>query len=246
MNDDRLEVTFPKIPASNLNNVKLYASDEELFKAYSKRQKIKGTNGTLAIARSNKTVQNINKAMRRDLYGSSTTSLQIGDVLLVTQNNYRVPLSNGDFVIVCSLGDIQTKERLNFQTARVKAVASDAEYDVLLSVEALKSDKGNLNDDQLKSLIINFTHRMQAKNISVNSPEYRKRMMEDEYFNCLRTTYGYAVTCHKAQGGEWDDVFLFLDKSMYGMKRQELFKWWYTAITRSRQELNLVKDWWIS
>jgi ATP-dependent exoDNAse (exonuclease V) alpha subunit len=246
MNDDRLEIKFPKLPASNLNNVKLYASDEELFQAYSERQKVKGTNRTLAIARSNKTVQNINKDMRRDLFGSAAMPLQIGDVLLVTQNNYRVPLSNGDFVIVCSLGDIQTKERLNFQTARVKAVASDAEYDVLLSVEALKSDKGNLNDDQLKSLIINFTHRMQAKNISANSQEYRKKMMEDEYFNCLRTTYGYAVTCHKAQGGEWDDVFLFLDKSMYGMEKQELFKWWYTAITRSRQELNMVKAWWIS
>ena len=87
---------------------------------------------------------------------------------------------------------------------------------------------------------------MQGKNIGFNGPEYRKSMMEDECLNCLKTTYGYAVTCHKAQGGEWDDVFLFLDKSMYGMKKTELFKWWYTAITRSRKELNMVNGWWIS
>ena len=237
---------FPKIPASNLNNVNLHASDKELFRAYSERFKSKGTNGTLAIARSNKTVQDINRAMRRDLFGSSTMPLQLGDVLLVTQNNYKVALSNGDFVVVKELGEIQTKENLHFQKMKVKAVASEAEYDILLSLEALNSPKGNLTDDQLKTLIVNFNYRMQGKNIGFNGPEYRKSMMEDEYLNCLKTTYGYAVTCHKAQGGEWDDVFLFLDKSMYGMKKTELFKWWYTAITRSRKELNMVNGWWIS
>ena len=47
-------------------------------------------------------------------------------------------------------------------------------------------------------------------------------MMSDDYLNCIQATYGYAVTCHKAQGGEWDDVFLFLDRKMYGMPQPEL------------------------
>jgi ATP-dependent exoDNAse (exonuclease V) alpha subunit len=67
----------------------------------------------------------------------------------------------------------------------------------------------------------------------------------DPFLNCLRAKYGYAVTCHKAQGGEWDHVYLFLDRKMYGMKKPELFKWWYTAVTRTKKHLNLVDEWWI-
>jgi ATP-dependent exoDNAse (exonuclease V) alpha subunit len=70
--------------------------------------------------------------------------------------------------------------------------------------------------------------------------------MSDPYLNCLRAKYGYAVTCHKSQGGEWDHIYLFLEKSMYSMPQQELYKWWYTAITRARKELNLVNEWWIA
>ncbi|MFD1256526.1 ATP-dependent RecD-like DNA helicase [Mucilaginibacter terrae] len=236
---------FPKLPASNLNNVKLYTSEKELFKAYQERYRQKGTNGTLAIARSNKTVQNINKAMRRDLFGSADLPLQRGDILLVTQNNYTVPLTNGDFVTIAELGEFIAKANLRFQKVKVKAVASELEYHILLSLDALHNIKGNLTDDEQSFLMIDFNKRMQNKNIKPNGEIYKKKMLEDEYLNCLRTTYGYAVTCHKAQGGEWNDVFLFLDKSMYGMKHPELCKWWYTSITRAKQELNLVKDWWI-
>ena len=69
--------------------------------------------------------------------------------------------------------------------------------------------------------------------------------MKDNYLNCLQASFGYIVTCHKAQGGEWDDVFLFLDNKMYGMPKPELFRWWYTAVTRSKKQLNLENEWWI-
>jgi ATP-dependent exoDNAse (exonuclease V) alpha subunit len=71
-------------------------------------------------------------------------------------------------------------------------------------------------------------------------------MRKDEYLGCLKATFGYAVTCHKAQGGEWNNVFLFLEKSMYGMDRLELCKWWYTSITRARTQLHLENNWWIN
>nr|WP_236065480.1 ATP-binding domain-containing protein [Niastella soli] len=69
--------------------------------------------------------------------------------------------------------------------------------------------------------------------------------MTDSYLNCLRAKFGYAVTCHKAQGGEWNEVFLFLEKSMYAMDHAELFRWWYTAVTRARKNLHLTNQWWI-
>lgn len=245
MVNDNIEERFPRLPAADLANVKLYPSDKDLFHEYVAQYKSKGVNGALAIARSNKTVQNINRAMRRELYGSADLPLQLKDVLLVTQNNYSVPLTNGDFVIVTNIGETKTRVGIEFQEVTVKAVLTDTEYTLLLSLDALHSVKGGLTEDQSKELMIDFSSRMKIKDIKPNSPEYRKAMMEDPYLSCLKATYGYAVTCHKAQGGEWDNVFLFLDKSMYGMPRQELFRWWYTAVTRARRQLNLVNDWWI-
>jgi ATP-dependent exoDNAse (exonuclease V) alpha subunit len=236
---------YPKLPASNLNNVKLYSSNKTLFSKYLEKYKETGTNETLAIARSNKMVQNINNAMRRELYGDANVPLQKGEVLLVTQNNYAVPLTNGDFVIISELGETTLKANLRFQNVRVKSLSSEVEYNLLLSLDALNSTKGNLTNEQMKALMIDFSHRMREKNISTNSTAYKKAMLEDAYLNCLRVTYGYAVTCHKAQGGEWNNIFLFLEGSMYNMQPLELCKWWYTSITRAKQELNLVNGWWI-
>jgi ATP-dependent exoDNAse (exonuclease V) alpha subunit len=232
-----------KLPAVGLNNVVLHANDKDIFKVYLQRYRQKGINSVLAIARSNKMVQFINKAMRRDLFGNKDMPLQVGDVLLVTQNNYTVPLTNGDFVTVVQLGEFKPKAGLRFQKVTVRAVATDLEHTILLSLDAMNNINGNLTDDQQTYLMIDFNKRMDSKKITFNGEIYKKNMREDEYLNCLRATYGYAVTCHKAQGGEWDDVFLFLESNMYGMKHPELCKWWYTSITRAKQELNLVEGW---
>jgi ATP-dependent exoDNAse (exonuclease V) alpha subunit len=240
------EERFPRLPASNLKNVKLHSNDEAMLAAYLTSYKKTGTRSTLAIARSNVMVQHINREMRRELFGQYDVPLQVGDVLLVTQNNYAVPLTNGDFVSLTELGDGKTRDGLHFRSVKVKSLVTETEYSLLLSMDTLYSTNGNLTNDQNKAMMIDFSYRMRDDEIGANTPKYNKALREDEYLNCLKASFGYAVTCHKAQGGEWDNVYLFLDKKMYGMPRQELFKWWYTAITRAKKELNLVKDWWIS
>ncbi|UEG54445.1 AAA family ATPase [Mucilaginibacter daejeonensis] len=232
-----------KLPAAGLSNVNLYPSDKELFREYLQRYRTKGTDHTLAIARSNKMVQYINRAVRRELYGSSKKPLQEGDVLLVTQNNYFVPLTNGDMVKVIYLGEFRTSIGYRFQEAIVKAFATGNEYKVMLSLDSMDHAGTDLNDKMQNELLAGFNIRMRDDKIKPNGEVYRKRMREDQFLNSLRVNYGYAVTCHKAQGGEWDDVFLFLEHNMYSMKHPELCKWWYTSITRARKELNLVERW---
>jgi ATP-dependent exoDNAse (exonuclease V) alpha subunit len=236
---------FPKLPAAGLNNVKLYLSDKDLFHSYVQRYKTGGANSTLAIARSNELVQNINKAMRRELYGAVNAPLQVGDILLVTQNNYAVQLTNGDFVEILDIGEVKYRSHLTFQSVRIKALSSDKEYKILLSMDALESLKGGLDNDQSQFLMIDFNKRMLAKNIKPSSDKYKTAMRDDEYMSCLKASYGYAVTCHKSQGGEWDDVYLFLENKMYGMPTAELCRWWYTAITRAKKELNLMNGNWV-
>jgi ATP-dependent exoDNAse (exonuclease V) alpha subunit len=247
MHNEPVATNYPKIPASNLNNVQIHSSQNKLLQKYIEKFKEAGARETIAIARSNRMVQDINTAVRRDLYDGLDMPLQVGDILLVIQNNYAVPLTNGDFVTVCGLGAIQTNSNLHFQSVRVKAMASDKDYELLLSLDILyNTGSTNFTEEQLKKLMIDFNFRMRNKGVRGNSEAYKDEMMKDAFLNCLKAKYGYAATCHKAQGGEWNNVFLFLEKGMYAMKQPELFRWWYTAVTRARQELNLSSDWWIA
>lgn len=236
---------FEKLPARYLNDVILYQSQVEMFREYSNTYKMSPIGETLAIARSNRVAQQINRAMRRDLYGALDLPIQIGDVLLVCQNNYKIPLTNGDFVTIKALGEIHNNINLHFQSVRVSSNLSGQEYETLLSLDILYSQQTNFTEHQAKSIMVDFSRKMRRKGVRPNTEAYKKTMMEDEYINCLKATYGYAVTCHKSQGGEWQNVFLFLDKGMYSMPPQELFRWWYTAITRAKTKLHMVDEWWI-
>ncbi len=236
---------FPRLPAANLDNVQLHDSYEALFQAYVDRYIKVGPSGALAIARTNRAVQALNTEFRKELYGESDVPLQVGDVLLVNRNNYKVPLTNGDFVTVTKIGELCTQVELNFVSITIKAHASDVEYELLLSLDILYGDTGQFSREQSKALMVNFSQRMKRDKHKTNAKKYKEEMMKDEYLNCLQATYGYAVTCHKSQGGEWNDVFLFLDSKMYGMPGAELCRWWYTSVTRAKRELNLERGWWI-
>jgi ATP-dependent exoDNAse (exonuclease V) alpha subunit len=236
---------WPKLPAAKRTHVKLHATREDLFKAYLERFKKEGANGSLAIARSNTTVQSINKAFRKALFGEENMPLQVNDILLVNRNNYKAPFTNGDFISVKSLGATKVHDKLQFQKVKVQALNSEIEYDLLLSLDTLYG-AGQFTKDQSRALMIDFSNRIKKKGIKPNTPQYKEAMMKDGYLNCLQASFGYIVTCHKAQGGEWDEVFLFLDNKMYGMPKPELFRWWYTAVTRTKKRLHLENEWWIS
>ncbi len=236
---------FPRLPAGDLDNVQMHDSYEALFQAYVDRYIKVGSAGTLAIARTNRAVQALNTEFRKELYGERDMPLQVGDVLLVNRNNYKVPLTNGDFVTVTKIGEVCVQVELNFVHVTIKTHLSETEYDLLLSLDILYGDTGQFTREQSKALMVDFSRRMKRGKHKPNARKYKEEMMKDEYLNCLQATYGYAVTCHKSQGGEWNDVFLFLDNKMYGMPPTELCRWWYTSVTRAKRELNLERGWWI-
>ena len=237
---------FSRLPARKLDNVILAESEDSLLNKYIVQYKETGINSALAIARSNKMVHKINREVRLNLHGEIDLPLQIGEVLLVTQNNYAAPLTNGDFVTITEIGEVYNKANLHFQKVKVKTVLSEKEYELLLSLDILYGDSSNFTREQSKNLMVDFSRRVRSEKIKANSDKYKKAMMEDEYLNCLKATYGYAVTCHKSQGGEWDNIYLFLDKGMYAMKYEELHRWWYTAITRTRNRIYSTNEWWVS
>ena len=64
-----------------------------------------------------------------------------------------------------------------------------------------------------------------------------KEVRENPYFNAMQVKFAYAVTCHKAQGGQWKCVFV--DRMLFGDEpmSRDLLRWLYTAITRATEKL---------
>lgn len=204
-----------------------------------------GSEKTIAISLSNNNCHAINLEVRKRLYGNPNQPLQPGDLLMVTQNNYLVPLTNGDFVEVVQVGDSKSVKGLSFVHVTVKARLTSKLHETLLCLEPLHSGMSNLSSQQQRLLMIDFSQRMRYRGIRPKSETYFAAMQKDPILNSLRANFGYAVTCHKSQGGEWEKVYFFLNKGMYVMEPQELTRWWYTGVTRAKERLILAQDWWI-
>ena len=81
--------------------------------------------------------------------------------------------------------------------------------------------------------------RAREKGLKQNSPEYLEAMSQDQWLNALRAKFGYAVTCHKAQGGEWTHCFLNISETLEMLEPEQRFRWLYTAVTRARSRLDI-------
>jgi hypothetical protein len=159
---------YPKLPAHRMHNVIVHQSDKDLFLNYVEKFKEMGADGTIAIARSNRMVADINRAVRRDLFGDVDLPIETNDVLLVVHNNYAVPLTNGDFVKVIELGEKTMQGGLYFQNVEIKTLLSDTEHNLLISLDILYSKEANFTKHQLKMLMIDFNRRMKKKKINQN------------------------------------------------------------------------------
>lgn len=239
--------SFPKwvkLPARSGDQVYLM-SDAEMRETYIRHIEERGFDQTIAVCHSNYQCAEINKSVRGKLYGDPLIMVQEGDLLMITQNNYKVPVTNGDFVTVVSVGMRMQHVGISYVQVRIKVQLTGKEYDCLLCEEALYNGKPNLSQEQQRMLMIDFSRRMREKGIRPRSPKYQLALKEDEYLNAIKANFGYAVTCHKSQGGEWDNVYFFLNGGMYNMQYPGLCRWWYTGITRAKERLFIVKDWWV-
>jgi superfamily I DNA/RNA helicase len=163
----------------------------------------------------------------------------------VVQNSYNVDLANGDQIILEKAAYDSTRAGFAFLKVKVRALHNDETYETLLIRDLLYNDQPGLQRQEVQRLMIDFDKRMRSNNIRRKSDTYREAMMNDPYLNALRAKFGYAITCHKAQGGEWPQVFLNIHKSVYGMQSEQLYRWFYTALTRAKEHLYVNDGWWV-
>lgn len=234
---------YPKLQVSDFTDVTRVTGTElidEISDAYRKD----GVEETIVISRSNKRVNAYNNGIRnRVLYREE--ELSAGDILMITKNNYFWVgefddldfLANGEFVEVSRVRGEEEMYGFRFCNALLYHRDYDLEFEAKILLDVLHTEVPGLTREQNDRLFTNVMEDYQ--HLSQKRARY-KQVKSNPYFNALQVKYGYAVTCHKAQGGEWKNVFLdigYIQKSTMG---ENFYRWLYTSITRSTKKLYLV------
>lgn len=206
-----------------------------------------GMENTLVVCRSNKSANNYNLQIRnRILYREE--ELSGGDFLMVVRNNYfwlaadeqsNAFIANGDIAKIRKLKNIT--EMYGFRFADVVLEFLDYPDDEPLTckvmLDTLYCETPNLsNADSRRLYEVVLADYQHIANKRMRMDELKK----NPYFNALQVKFAYAVTCHKAQGGQWDAVFVDQGYLTEEMLNTDFLRWMYTAVTRSVKELFLV------
>jgi exodeoxyribonuclease-5 len=218
-----------------------YEMEDSLEAAYSQ-----GEENAVVICRTNKQVLEYAKHIRARIFGFEE-ELCVGDRLMVVKNDtywtraaYGEPLliANGEMVKVKRVFGIE--EYYGSRYARLlielELMNRTDELEVVCNLDVLNSDQPGLSKEQRDRIFENALEMAEGK----SRREKLRKLRSDEYFMALHVKYAYAITCHKAQGGQWPCVFLdqgFVPEERLG---SDFMRWTYTAITRAQEKLYFV------
>ena len=230
---------------------------------YMKIREKRGAQAPIIVTRSNAETAMFNRAIRAVLFPEMATVAASDKVIVaknstIAESNYVV---NGEILRIDSVE--KTVERrsvqlnrkigkngisesvdiaLNFRDVTVVLPQSDGD-DVVLRAKILDDflhdDAAILSSDQQRALFVDFILRHKHIDRKKNRNEFLLALRTDPYFNALRLRFGYAITCHKAQGGEWSHVIVSCPIGQ-NPRSSDYFRWMYTAMTRTSGKLYLV------
>lgn len=213
-------------------------------------------NNAVIVAHRNATTKTYNEAVRARLFPGVAT-ITANDQILVVRNNYNHerPLLNGQMGLVVAADDqIETRSvplnvgldeegkrkieviKLQFRNATLRFINDEGqpfELTCKISEDCLHNGLADLPSHYSKALYVDFQKRNPG--IKPAQSEFKEALKADPYFNAVMLKFGYAITCHKAQGGEWRTVFIDFD----GMNKlnAESMRWSYTALTRAKDSV---------
>ena len=234
------------LPFRQYKDIKLHPNLETMTDEYVKKIKESGLNNAVCICRSNHACSELSANIRAKL-GFAYGHIQDGDLLLVIQNNIPTGLMNGDMVTIEELGPkTESRSGLTFREVKVKELFTQRTIKTLIIEEIVNQSRLNLDSAQQQALFIDFIVRMRNKGITQKNPRlFYHAMFNDPYLNALRCVYGYAITCHKSQGGEWEDVYVHVPRNITLNPTKETYQWIYTSMTRAKKTLHMVDDFFI-
>lgn len=208
-----------------------------------------GMEETIVVTRSNKRANIYNQGIRGRILGREDL-LTSGDWLVVAKNNYfwideenrkatgMDFIANGDIVRVRKVRHNRSVYGFDFADALLEFPDyGDMEIEATIILNTLTSEAASLSRPESDHLFHSVWE--DYPEIS-NKKERLKKIKTDALFNALQVKYAYAVTCHKAQGGQWERVFV--DQGYVGEEQslEEYVRWLYTAITRAKEKVYLI------
>ena len=206
-----------------------------------------GRDETIVITRSNKRANRYNEGIRRHNL-SAEEEIESGDMLMIVKNNYFYaeqdkdsPMSfvaNGDVARLKRIRRFEEFYGFRFIDATLQFPDyDDYEMQAKIMMDTLSSESPSLTREQSNQLFIEV--EKDYADITSKAKRY-KAIRENPHFNAMQIKFAYAVTCHKAQGGQWSTVFV--DRCLFGDEpmSKDMLRWLYTAITRATERVYLV------
>ena len=238
---------WTKLPFRSCKNIKLHSSLDEMLDDYVDKFRANGMNSVVCVCRRNKDCSELSGIIRERL-GYPPGKVQEGDLLMVIQNNKPTGLMNGDMVTVVEWSQkYETKAQLKFRHLKVRELFTGKESSTLIIEDTINQSRLNLDAHQQQELFVDFIIRMKQKDITAKRTpdEFYEAMFNDPYLNALRCVYGYAITCHKSQGGEWQEVYMHVPRNICLNPTKETYQWIYTSMTRAQKTLHMLNDFFI-
>jgi tRNA A37 threonylcarbamoyladenosine biosynthesis protein TsaE len=223
-------------------------------------------NKKIIICYKNKTALDLNRAIRNDKFGSDIP-IQPTDIVIIGNNNYRLEIMNGEFAVIAEANSAVESREIRFRAKDGKTEAVRLTWRKVVLVvpnengipknvsgyilENYLYGDNYLKPEEQRALYVDF--KMRYPGLKKGTEEFKEAISNDPYFNCIQLKYGYAVTCHKAQGGEWENAFVFWDRGISsnfnfyetehdrsGKTNSDFYRWAYTAITRASKRLYCI------
>lgn len=239
---------FPKIKFKGFDDIRSISGEDlidEISSAYSKD----GIDSTMIITRSNKRANIYNQGIRNTILYKEE-ELSTGDFLMIARNNYHWSenvenmdfLANGEIVQVRRVRNHQELYGFRFCDVELRNLDTDIEFEAKILLDTLHSESASLDTNQQESLFQNIISDYEHISGKANK---MKELKKDPFYNALQVKFAYAITCHKAQGGEWMNIFIdigYITEEHLGIS---FYRWLYTAITRASHKVffvNLPKE----
>lgn len=237
-------VKWAELPLRHYQHIHVHANQWDMLLHYIHSVKDGHYDKATLITRSNNMCKKLTSIIRPSL-GFHDDRLMEGELILITQNNIPTGLTNGDQLRVVSVGGRIKRAGLTFLRVELENIFSQQRYEHLLIEDLLYANAINLDGPAQTALFMDYYYRMKEKGVAYKSAEFTDGLYSDPYLNALRAVYGYALTCHKSQGGEWEEVYLDIPRRLPLYAGRDVYQWLYTAVTRARNMLHVVDDFFI-
>ena len=220
-------------------------SGGELIETISSSYDKNGLFETTIVTRSNKRANLFNKGIRGSILYKEN-EIEKGDLLMIVKNNYFWVnddldldfIANGDIAEIITIYGYEELYGFRFANVSLRFIDyNEIELDCKIFLETLNIESASFSYEQNRQLYESVSEDYYDIK---NKRERWKKIKENPYYNALQVKFAYAITCHKAQGGQWKTVFVdhgYLNKEMLDT---EYYRWLYTAFTRPSEKLYLV------